>query len=93
MKVNGLNKIIEDVLENSNTARGNDMYLCAAVLRRLNMPTDLFQLSIDSNHNIVESICRIRRKIQSERPELKVDIMAQLRAEQEEIYRGIYGRG
>ncbi len=57
-------------LEKYPNTRNNDLYLVAMVLKELELPTDLFELSKVREDDIAGSITRYRRLLQKEYPEL-----------------------
>ncbi len=87
--VRKMHSVVEKILINNESARKNDNNLIVSVLKELGFDTrkplnDVFK---DPQMPSLESITRARRKLQSENPNLKDKRTAQLRAEQEQIYK------
>lgn len=91
MKIRTLEPIVQEVLEQNESARKDDFILLAEVIEKLGIDTRISFRSILLFHNefqvpSFESITRCRRKLQELHPELKDEETAMFREEKVEEF-------
>ena len=83
--------LVEQMLEESEPARNSDYYLFALICTKVTnkAPSQITLLDIADNKRIpkYETITRVRRRLQAERPELAGNRAKKAREEQEAIFR------
>lgn len=80
--------IVEKTLMEVPQTRSNDLMLIAKVIKQLYGYTDTFDIALNLNGNVYESIRRSRAKIQETNPTLRPnDYVQRLRKEKEERIR------
>ncbi len=83
-------KCVTEELRTNYSARTNDNELILGVMKRLGVDTNIPFSELIHSGNLptsFESITRARRKVQAQNPMLKDKPTADLRQEQEEVYR------
>lgn len=84
--MNNIKQITHVVLVNDEKARTNDIHCICEVLKRMNLPTDLNKLE-EYPSNILETIRRVRQKIQQENPFLANPNIRSKRNDRQEIFK------
>lgn len=83
--------LVEQMLEESEPARNSDYYLFALICCKLTnkAPSQITLLDVADNRRIpkYETVTRVRRRLQAERPELAGTRARKARAEQEAVFK------
>lgn len=89
MEIKQIQNVVKKVLIVDELSRKNDNHLICETMRRMgfNIERSFKDVMNDNLTPSFESITRARRKLQQEHPNLKDNYVAQLRVQQEEIYR------
>ena len=89
MEIKQIQSVVKKVLIIDEKSRKNDNHLICETMRRMgfNIERSFKDVMNDNLTPSFESITRARRKLQQEHPNLKDNYVAQLRVQQEEIYR------
>ena len=89
MEIKQIQSVVKKVLIIDEKSRKNDNHLICETMRRMgfNVERSFKDVMNDNLTPSFESITRARRKVQQEHPNLKDNFVAQLRVQQEEIYR------
>lgn len=84
-----LKKVVYAELVENEQARSNDTELLLGVFRRLGINTQepFAELANSGKLRQMESITRCRRKLQQEHPELRVEPIAELRNERQQVFK------
>ena len=91
MKLERVQRIVTDVLENCEGARKNDIILIAKVIKEVYPETEWMNyrtamVYLCEKNFSFEGVTRARRKVQHDRPELKDELTAEARKAQIEKY-------
>lgn len=83
--------LVEQMLEESESARNSDYYLFALICTRVTnkAPSQITLLDVADNRRIpkYETVTRVRRRLQAERPELAGTRAKKARTEQEAVFK------
>lgn len=84
-----LKKVVYAELVENEQARRNDTELLLGVFRRLGINTQESFASLANSGKLrqMESITRCRRKLQQEYPELRIEPVAKLRNERQQVFK------
>lgn len=84
-----LKKVVYAELVENEQARSSDTELLLGVFKRLGINTQesFAELANSGKLRQMESITRCRRKIQQEHPELRVEAIADLRNERQQVFK------
>lgn len=84
-----LKKIVYAELVENEQARRSDMDLLLGVFKRLGINTQESFASLANSGKLrqMESITRCRRKLQQEYPELRIEPVAKLRGERQQVFK------
>lgn len=88
-KLGELKKVVYAELVENEQARSSDTELLLGVFKRLgiNAQESFAELANSGKLRRMESITRCRRKLQQEYPELRVEPVAELRNERQQIFK------
>jgi len=88
-KLGELKKVVYAELVENEQARSSDTELLLGVFKRLgiNAQESFAELANSGKLRQMESITRCRRKLQQEHPELRVEPVAELRNERQQIFK------
>ncbi len=88
-KLGELKKVVYAELVENEQARSSDTELLLGVFKRLgiNAQESFAELANSGKLRQMESITRCRRKLQQEYPELRVEPVAELRNERQQIFK------
>lgn len=89
MEIKQIQNVVKKVLIVDELSRKNDNHLICETMRRMgfNIERSFKDVMNDNLTPSFESITRARRKVQQGHPNLKDNYVAQLRAQQEEMFR------
>ena len=89
MEIKQIQNVVKKDIIVDEISRNNDNHLICETMRRMgfNIERSFKDVMNDNLTPSFESITRARRKLQQEHPNLKDNYVAQLRVQQEEIYR------
>ena len=84
-----LKKVVYAELVENEQARRNDMELLLGVFKRLGIDTrkSFAELANSGKLRQMESITRCRRKLQQEYPEFRIEPVAKLRNERQQVFK------
>lgn len=84
-----LKRVVYAELVENEQARRNDTELLLGVFKRLGVNTQepFAELANSGKLRQMESVTRCRRKLQQEHPELRVESVAELRNERQQIFK------